>query len=693
MPTRGEAARLRGGNPDEPLAELTIRSWQYGENTEFVINPPFDALASTRNGILTQDGAFRPRPALVDYGDGVLPGKCVSKPLPFTHKGEFHLIAAFLDSGRTIIAIQQGEQVDWIQVNQGAWSNPDGNRIHFSQVRNQIIVTGGQKSMGLGNSVGFIDLDEANRKIFIPPKIDDIGGNINLVVPDRLKSTSLSDPLYTYGVTAKNEFGETVISALKSVRLNKFRSDFNQNDGDQVALNWIAPASGSDARQVNPDLVFDVYIGINNEAPLKLLKADVSGTQYDDMGQDNPQAVIPPVGNGTELPDVKYSTNVAGRVFLYGDRDVPARITYGGRRKNALKFFRGDESDSLEVSLRNDEEVLTVEGFLNNRGENGVLVYTGQGSAGFGKEYFLRPAQIVAGDVIIDTFTVSETGQIGTNSPYGVVNYLNNLYRPTKDGFKAHGIRPRLQNVIATDSIDQTIRNRSLALNSRNMDKAVGAFYQQKIYWAIPDNSDTPNKIWSLDLTQEQGAWMLGWEVPADWILNINNDSGQETLLVIKDNTIKRFRYITGVEAFDWGADSTRSHSPVSKVTDIAAIFGVFVLYRLKGSVELIVKGWTRNGFDQDIGNAVASADAEAEQFGGWNAFNWNSVPWGEPKILTSTTGDGQELVYVIINLNSAICRTISYSIRNASDYADVQLGDFILIYTSGGLTQIAQNG
>ena len=169
------------------------------------------------------------------------------------------------------------------------------------------------------------------------------------------------------------------------------------------------------------------------------------------------------------------------------------------------------------------------------------MVYTSEGDASNGKEYFIQQVDTFLQDRgQVSTFSVDVTGNDGCVSGSSVVAHQNNVYRCTREGFQVFGQRPALQDTILTEYVDQTIRARSLGLNYNFMTGSTGVSFKQKIYWSVSEpkgDSFRPlNQLWVLDLTQGQGAWMTDLEVPVDYMLKTNDRDGREQLLIFRDN-------------------------------------------------------------------------------------------------------------------------------------------------------------
>ena len=578
MPSK--AAQL---SPAEPvrLHELIVKSWrrgQYSAHNEG--NIPIDALDQAQNVSISQDGSIQPRPqfkkvySIINRGQKLkILGQLFSFSYKFLGDGNENwlmCIATATNSDPILCLIDINRTKFWtigpssvyfqkdnfFRFNKTSYSFYDQvNQYHVN--KEYIIIT----SKDNGNM--YVDLSRINLNryisrsstdaIILPKRIDNpvkhpaawfnVPGDKfeeqsgitppyelspNIKISFQLPTEREGDYLYSYyyRFSGVNEFGESEASEPISVWSKTPRSLWD-NNGFDLKLFW-RPLRGAES--------YNLYMGENNGSET-LLATGLTERSWVDRGtrlQFSPR--LSPTANSTRGLRCKYSAVVNDRVYLFGDRDNPNYIWYGGFGKNKFSFGPSLESGYEIIGQSSQEEVVSVKPFRNNEGQEVINILTSE-KGGRGRRYIMRPTSVEAGRHVYYFHTISETEQEGTNSPDGVVNYRDSIFYPSKTGFKTTGNKPQIQNLVSTDDISQTIRDDINRLDHETMRQCVGIEFRDKIYWAMPQyiGSNEPNSIWEFDLTLG-GAWFKDWTFPAKWLTHHDNSNNQETLLAVKDD-------------------------------------------------------------------------------------------------------------------------------------------------------------
>jgi len=682
------------------LKEFAVQSWRTGVVTSIPTGQvPFEGLVRASNMTLTRTGGLRPRPSLIPYGSGELPGKLIGQLHKYRYDGTSNLVGCFDDAGTIKVANKTGESGAWVEFALRLWTNTNSNPIGFQRVGDNLLITGGDVSTTAGNSIGIVDLTDTKPAIYTPKALSSSAmGTPVITVGPGLVVTAGEEPVatYQYRITARSNYGETdpiAITRGGSVSKNRIEWDISQTaNPENITLQWdrVADATG-----------YNVYFSIDGITWGLLAQTNQvsSGTKpsYEDDGQIDadylrPSPFLSDTSNSTKFPDCTYAVATSNRVILYGDRNNIGRIHYSGFDNQILNFSRSLDSNYIDLSV-SGEEVISMLPFRSNTGLDGVVAFTTEEGAGDGARYTLTPVQIQTPLGLENTYSRSPSSTIGTNSPYGVVRYQDSLYYPTKTDFKTTGNQPSIQNLVATDNIAQTIEDQIHRLNYRHLSNISGTSWQEKIYWAITTAGTTNNEVWVLDLTQQQGSWMTGWDIEADCLITTPDENGREELLVIKDDTVKKFVYIDRAERFKWSAKSALIRNPGSKLQKMQVAFAYFVIHNLVGNVRLTVTGRTRKGFETLLDTALVGWGEEISGTGGWGVFDFLDPPeWGEIPEGALLLRRGDSTIFVVLNPRLE-CMWLRFEIESDDEvYSDFVMSDFVLYYVDTGPMDFKEN-
>ena len=484
---------------------------------------PNTGLSDMTNMDMIQDSIVRPRQSTVAYGPAAL--------------GTIIGIGTFtkLSNGapeRWQITMQNIAGVSQIVINKdgGAWTTIGGSYnatawCQFTQSNNRVYVSNGVDTMSYYDiTAGTITTYTA----VAAPAAPTLARNT---------LTAGSITIY-YGITANNNVGETAVVISSSLTVNKDRTTWIPTT-ESITVSGTAVAN---ATSYNFYYSLTPFIGDFN-----YLTTLSPGTGNNPIFTDNGSTVInifkaAPAADSTGGPKLSYLISKNGQLFGVGDLTAGNQynLWYSGKGTHSGDFSPFNGGGNAFINYGGDSYPTVVRSFRDGKGNPVVTVLT-KGSAGNGKFYHAAETTTSYGGMIIPYFQVTEAnGQSGTISPFGVVEANNNIYYPTGSNFKSTGTQPNIVNILATNSVSQAIDPSVRGLNLKAMSKCVGLLYNERIYWALPNGTNSNNEIWILDLSRG-GLWILRWTIAADWLFLYEDNSGVTHFSALVNNVIVEF--------------------------------------------------------------------------------------------------------------------------------------------------------
>jgi len=641
------------------IERLSTRSWIEGYNSTLDVGrTPSKGLVGAANVLVYQDGTVGPRPSLVQYGQ---------TPLG-TILGE---VGEFLDSvtlDKWIITLQNVSNVTKVTISKdgGNWIILNGKTYdnsapaHFVQIDDKMLVMNGV------DALSYVNIPTQT----VVPFVALATPTIPTIVPTGLSGTTYT---YYYTITANSTVGETAASPIASQQVSLVRGAWDSTT-NYLTVSWSAVPSAQS---------YNLYVGETADEQY-LIASAITGLTYKDDGTATKDVTrTAPVSDTTEGPKVTRGTVINGQVFLTGDADNPRYVRYGGSGIAALDFSPYGGGGWVEIGRGTKEFPVVVKPFRTGQGTPTPMVIC-RGTNGAGKRYTMTNASVTVGDEVIPYFDVKEdNGQDGTDSPDGVVSYRDALWYPSRGGFKTTGTKPQLQNILSTTTVSETIQPDVVNLNIQAMNECVGLAYDGRIYWALPVGSATNNQIWVLDLDR-QGAWMLPFNISADWMSLYEDNFGNTHHLVLKDNII--FELTDSQATMDnMAAFPTNITSGQLRFSEDGEVWATvtrvtFVFLRPRGIINVAVSGKTEDAQLATVGSDSFSSVSTAV---GWGEAAWSVLPWSTTLEVPISYGNAREKIAIEIEEDM---NWVTWSVDTTTANTAYQLSDVIIEYVTIGL-------
>lgn len=489
-----------------------------------------------------------------------------------------------------------------------------------------------------------------------------------------------------YAISANSTVGESIASAVLHVQVSTDR-DFWNPTTENILIAWSAVPG---AQSYN---IYEAQVAPGGSPILYLIASGItpSSLTFLDDGSFPQDTTRPaPTVDSTSGPICSRGAEINGRAFLVGDKNNPYYVRYGGDPGFELDFSPANGGGFTPVSSGSQNLPIAVKSFRDAHGDPQITVLC-QGTNGQGKRFLLTPDSLTVGETTIEFFDVTEdSGQDGTDSPNAVVLYSNNLWYPSRDGFKTTGTKPQLQNVLSTDRVSNTIQRDISLLNSSAMGGADGIGFEGRLYFALPVDNDTNNEIWVLDL-QRGGAWMKPWGIAADGIWLYNDNEGNSHICILENNQISDLSYLTytsdnGVPFNTSGTSGLVKFSPDGRQWG-SLIQVVYTLLKAQGNMNFNVAGRTEDSVGLiPLGNTPLNSLPTSDP-AGWSESGWSTQGWSDYQFVPVPFGiDTQD---VIVDTDEEI-QYWQYSWNSSGAGVDYNLSAVIAEYVAIGIRDLS---
>lgn len=660
------------------IKRKSVLDWSVGTVTDYdsrrIVD---DALKSSVNMVLEQNGVIRPRPSLVKYGPqplGEIIGELFECKVVSGTSQKFYLVSMQVIGNDGYVCYCKGEDSVWTKISTKTYSKTAP--AHFVQVGDRVLIMNGY------DNLSYINL--SNWTITTFTKVDDP------ISAPTATATGLSGSSFSvhYAITASSTVGETKASPSVSVTIGKSR-DMWDSATQYVDVSWTAVTGATG---------YNVYVGTatdgENDPVMYLLQSNIDST-VTSFRDDGSQAIdisrIASEYNSTAGPKTTRGTVVNGRVWLVGDTDNPYYVWYGGDYGHEIDFSpSGFGGGFVPVASGTKEIPISVMPFRKGQGDSTVVVLT-QGSNGSGRRFQIGYSTVSYGSESVVVWSPTEdSGRDGTDSPDAVVVHNNSLFYPSRDGFKTTGTMPSLQNVLSTRTISETIKDQITLLKSSAMSKAVGLAYEGQIYWTLPVGSTENNRVW-VYYPDQKGAWMTSWYLNVKW-MTLYNDNGGDThfLLYCSDGYIYELDRATATadDGNSFETDMTSGMVQFSKDgRDWARLIQiVFTFLKPKGEISIEVDAMTEDGIMKYKQTFSPSQNVSAR---GWSQV-YNKSPKMVAWSTVGTPGESlHEYVDEIIEIDEDI-QWFTYTIHTVKPNVDYKISSVVAEHVPIGIKDLS---
>lgn len=554
---------------------------------------PLDSLSDMTNMEEVQDSVVRPRPPLVRYG--TQPELTVIGRGKIRYNGTRSLLWMLDDSGTGKL---------YKQTDGGTFDIIDGGGTYDSGAWASSVQSKGRAYIFNGvDKLTYVDLSD-----------DTIHAYTALSTPSisSVTKTAMAGTTYThyYRVSANNDVGESIASAVGSVTSGKVRDSWIENT-DFIDVTWGAVTGATS---------YTIYYGSSPDT-LNELYTVAGAVTFRDLGTlaTNPFKLAPE-GNSTE-----------GAVFTWMYVDTKNSQIFGVTDDNKLYFSAAGTGDFspyngggyVGIDENGDTELNFVDGFRNGKGDP-VITVSARGAAGKGKLYHVSFDQLTVGDQVIIYPNVYEAnGQSGTYAPRATVKARDALHYPTGQDFKSTGTSQNIVNILTTSSVSTGIEPDVERISLQYLDKAVGLEYRDRLYFALPVGSTENNEIWYQDLSRKD-IWVLRWPVAAKDLWLYEDNAGSTHFSALVNNKILEFTRAGSQTHQDDGTPWRSRVAFESMVWDEDGIIlgkirrQYFKLLFPKGTIMVNATGITRKGVETSAGSDSFTTTTTATGIGKW---------------------------------------------------------------------------
>lgn len=462
-----------------------------------------DSLSDLTNMEIIQDNIPRPRPPLVRYG--------TQAPYPVIGRGKYRY-----DGGRSLLWMLNvtGTGKIYRQTDGGDFNIIGGT--YSSTAWAMTVQSKGRCYVYNGvDNLSYVDLDTYTIHTYT---------SLSTPGAPTVTKTAMAGTTFPhyYRISANNDVGESIASAVGSVTSGKIRDAWIENT-DFNTITWSAVTNATS---------YTIYYGSNSTDLYELYTVDGNATTtFIDYGTlaVNPFKLAPE-GNSTQ-----------GEIFTWMYVDAKNSQVFGITSGNKLYYSAPGTGDFsayngggwVSIDEDGDTELNFVDGFRNGKGDP-VLTVSARGAAGKGKLFHVTFESLTIGDQSITYPNVYEAnGQAGTYAPRAVIKARDSLTYPTGLDFKSTGTSQNVVNILTTNTVSQGLEDDLPNISLANLHKAVGIEHRDKAYFALPVGSDENNEIWYMDFARKN-LWVLRWPIAAKdlWLYEDSNGTTHFCALV-----------------------------------------------------------------------------------------------------------------------------------------------------------------
>lgn len=497
---------------------------------------------STLNMLQVKEGVWRTRPGSGVYG-AAIPGidkietACQYVPL----SGNRQIIAIAKVGSYSYLYKSTDDGLTWTQVSPSITFTP-GKYYQFIQFQfNLYIVNSTEKFT-------YYDGTSLTRYTLVTPP----------GVPT-LALTTLTSGSYTnvYAVLAVNSVGRTTIGTTASTTTNKHRDNWSGTENCKLTYATVAGATA-----------YMLFWG-DSSGTLRYIGGSTVG-EFTDYGQtQNPvnEAIEPPITNDTDGPVFKRLELSGNRLWGLGTDNLVYWAGVGSYYSSFSPFYGGGWT---EVGKGTEYTPVDLVHYRSGKGDPILTVLCGSPN-GDGTTYQIDLQSTVVGSTSITYPVVYQiVGSNGSNCPQGNMKVGDDVLIPNKKGIYALRNKQQMFNVLSTENIIQTVRDRWNAMNHAHMDKVYGYFSDPYGYITFAAGSSEDNDttiIYNKELNNWSSYWTFGFRAMFEYS---DNSTLQNTKhLVVPTDSTALVELSENYKSSDSGVAFTQYYvSPAVKISE-----------------------------------------------------------------------------------------------------------------------------
>lgn len=555
---------------------------------------PTTSLSDLTNMEVVQDNVVRPRSPLVRYG--AQPTMPVIGRGSLRHAGTRSILWMLDDSGTGKLY----KQTDGGAITQVGTGGSYDNEAWASCVQSK-----GRAYVYNGvNNLSYVTLNDN----IIHTYSSLTTPTISSVVKSGMTGSAFT---HYYRVTASNDVGESIGSAVMSVTSGKVRDAWIENT-DYITVSWGAITGASS---------YTVYYGNSPDTQNELYSVGADSTSFIDYGTlaTNPFKITP------------EGDSSVGAVFTWMYVDSKNAQLFGITSDNKLYYSAAGTGDFspyngggwVAIDEDGDTQLNFLTGFRNGKGEP-VITISAKGAAGKGKLFHVDFQTLTVGDQAIIYPNVYEAnGQAGTYAPRAAIKARDSLWYFTGQDVKSTGTSQNILNILTTNNVSQGIEPDIDLIDNMNLHKAVGVEYKDRLFWSLPVGSTENNQIWYMDLARKN-LWVLRWPIAAKDLWLYEDNAGATHFCVLVDNVVLEFTR-AGARLHTDDGQAWRSRVAFESLVwdEDGIILGkiqnqYFKLLQPKGFVQANSIGLSRKGVQQAAGSDTFKTNTSLTGVGAW---------------------------------------------------------------------------
>lgn len=480
-------------------------------------------------------------------------------------------------------------------------------------------------------------------------------------------ASGLTSGTYTYyaEVTALNAVGETVGSTEANITVNKERDNWTSST-DKLHWYWDAVATAT---------AYQLYI--TNQTGREKLLINTPNTDYvDDGTKVINEFVEPPLQNTTGGPKFKSMCLSGNRIWATYDPDNEYMVYWSGTGTDMGKFasFYGGGWVNLERGGR--EKPTKVVHYQSGTG-SGIATILCRTPEGRGAIWQISLDSITVGDVSFSLPNASKViGSFGTDSILGTVATTNDILFPNRRGVYSLGPEKNFYGILRTHELSLKIRDYWRSLYPSQLPNIAAYFYDSKVFFSVPTNSDGNNRIIVYDL--ERLNWTVEWDIGVKQFLEYTDTSGVTHLLYVPVSGTKLIELSENLQGDLGSAFSTlyvSGRMPTSKLwKDFVKISKVFIkLGSPRGAINFSVSGTAKNATFKTL--KAATINPQSANTGlGWDLLG--SVQLGYTSGVPETFSDSSDARF--LNIRKKL-RDIQLTVSSSSYDSDYIMQGFVI--------------